>query len=369
MLRWGHCKDLAGEYDLHKVLDETLVECSRCGEKFNDDTKRQMVDDGDWCATNFYEDGAELELNDGEGEPVELGQRPRWQPGVMSARLGDMVSFWPGSGWGDLAVERIKTGSDPLKVHGFLNNREGKPFKQGAMASVELRHVERLCGSYKRGTVPIEPELVLFAADTQDSAWKWAMGCVDKNGDLYVSDYGVNLSWREIIERARDGVKFDGADYQSNFCGVDEGGHRAREVRKNVLPLAPWFVPMKGLGGMQVRKVIDWRSHQVDPDLVPGMGQRIDTVECLTFDDDAFKRELYRDRILSGRKLPDGISGRNIWFPTDMDESFARELCAEQLVKGENPKTGKVGWYWKVKGANDFGDAVKMLLILYAATR
>ena len=362
MLRWGHCKDLAGEYDLSRVMEETLVECNSCGKLIEEKEKRRMVDTGEWVPTNYHEQPVELIEEEG-AEP-----RPRWRPGVMSARLGDMVSFWPGSGWGDMAVERIKVGGDPLKLHGFLNNREGKPFKQGAMAAVELRHVDALRGAYKRGTVPVEPELVVFAADTQDAAWKWSIGAFTKSGDFYVSDYGISLSWREVMERARDGVIYNGEARMANFCGVDEGGHRAREVRKNVLPLAPWFVAMKGLGGLQVRSVLGWRSHQVDPDADPKAGVLVDTIECLTFDDDAFKRELYRDRILAGRKQQDALTGRNIWFPADMDESFARELCAEQLVKGENPKTGKVGWYWRVKGANDFGDAVKMCLILYAAS-
>jgi len=369
-LRWGHCKDLAGEYDLHRVLEETLVECPECHGTFPDDGKRGMVDAGEWRPTNYHEEVDELleeEAGDGGGEGGEIGPRPRWQPGVMSARLGDMHSFWPGSSWGDLAVERIKVGSDPLKLHGFLNNREGKPFKQGAMAAVELRHVDALRGAYRRGSVPVDPDIVVFAADTQDAAWKWAI-CAFKEGDCYVSDYGISLSWREVMERARDGVIYEGDERMANICGVDEGGHRAREVRKNVLPLAPWFVPMKGLGGLQVRSVLGWRSHQVDPDADASRGQAVETVECLTFDDDGFKRELYRDRILSGKKQRDGLAGRSIWFPIDMDESFARELCAEQLVKGENPKTGKIGWYWRVKGANDFGDAVKMCLILHAAS-
>jgi len=366
MLRWGHCKDLAGEYDLHRVIEETYVDCAECGKQIEHAQKRWMVDNGKWVATNYHEpvEGVDDELIEDEDAAL----RPRWKPGVMSARLGDMLSFWPGSAWGDLAVERIKVGSDPLKLHGFLNNREGKPFKQGAMASVELRHVEALRGAYRRGSVPVEPEMVVFAADTQDAAWKWAMGAFTKDGDFYLSDYGISLAWREVMERAREGVQYEGKDYMANFCGVDEGGHRAREVRKNVQPLAPWFVPMKGLGGLQVRSVIGWRTHQVDPDADASRGQAVDLVECLTFDDDAFKRELYRDRILAGKKQRDGLAGRNIWFPVDMGESFARELCAEQLIKGENPKTGKVGWYWRVRGANDFGDAVKMCLILYAAS-
>ena len=364
MLRWGHCKDLTGEYDLAQVEAETTVQCPECGEQLDERGKRVMVDLGKWVPTNYHDD-SEIEIEGME----DAGPRPRWRPGVMSARLGDMHSFWPGSSWGDLAVDRIKVSGDPLKMHGFLNNREGKPFKESGMASVELRHIESLRGAYKRGTVPVKPELVIFAADTQDAAWKWSMGAFTAEGDFYLSDYGVSLSWREVMERARDGVRFEGEDYMAHFCGVDEGGHRTREVRKNVLNLAPWFVPMKGLGGIQVRTVIGWRTHQVDPDADPNGSVSVDTVECLTYDDDCFKRELYRDRILSGKKQRDALEGgRNIWFPVDMDEAFARELCAEQLIKGENPRTGKVGWYWRVKGANDFGDAVKMCLILYAAS-
>ena len=368
-LRWGHCKDLAGEYDLERVLVETRCACRECGYEIEETEKRRLVDAGEWMATNFHEEveGDQLE---GIEDPCEGKKpRPRWKPGVMSARLSDMVSFWPGSGWGDLAVERIKNGSDPLKVHGFLNNREGRPFRQDAMSKIELEHIDKLRGAYLRGTLPIEPEVVIFAADTQDAHWKWVMCGFDKNGDCFIGDYGVNLAWRELMEAARDGLKFEDKGYQANMCGVDEGGHRAREVRQNCLPLTPWFVPMKGLGGMQVRSVIDWREHKVDPDAEEGRGVAVEKVDCLTYDDDAFKRELYKDRILNGRKQRDALAGRAIWFPKDMDDSFAREFTNNQLVKGENPRTGKIGWYWRVRGPEDFADAVKQCLILYASIK
>ena len=134
-LRWGHCKDLAAEYDLDRVLLETRCAGCKCGHEIEESEKRRLVDAGEWIATNYHEEveNGELGIENSEWIPAadaeEKKLRPRWKPGVMSARLSDMVSFWPGSGWGDLAVERIKNGSDPLKVRLISDNDRHIPYE------------------------------------------------------------------------------------------------------------------------------------------------------------------------------------------------------------------------------------------------
>ena len=70
------------------------------------------------------------------------------------------------------------------------------------------------------------------------------------DGDCMFSDWRMSLKFRDMMVRAKEGVEFEGKRYMANFCLVDEGGNRTREIRKNVHGLSPWFHACKDLGGI-----------------------------------------------------------------------------------------------------------------------
>lgn len=343
-VKYHHLRDKFGDLDLAKVRAEAHYECSGCGRAILESDKAEMLWNGEWRPTNFE---AKEDPVTGQKEQVQA-----WVPRKMSAYHSDLYALWEGSRWGDLAVEKIGASRDPLKLQNFVNGRLGEAFKMGSMRRVELHHVLGLRRKdYKRGQCPFKPALVTAQFDTQDSAWKGIVSAWDEKGNQWVSDYGIFISWRDVVAFAKKGVEFGGEQFMAKFCLVDEGGHRTREVRRLCLPMTPIFNPSKGLGGVQVRRTLDWKDFEVDKG-------GSETVKVLTYDDDGFRRLLYRVQILDAGKDVDAPS---LHLPADMDEQFCAELCHEYLVK----KAGK--WSYETDGANDFGDCVKMGNIAWAA--
>lgn len=107
---------------------------------------------------------------------------------------------------------------------------------------------------------------------------------------------------------------------------------------------------------MQVRNTV----HMSDSKLSRGGN---DVIPVCHFDDDAFKRVLYIDRI---RKFdPEKTKEFNLprlYLPMDIDEEFIRELCGEELVR-EIDGNGNPQFVWKSKPPNDFGDCLKMGMV------
>lgn len=348
-LKWGHLQDLSGGYDFAEVRQLTYYECQGCKGEIKDAHKEAMILSGEWRPTNFRS------VEDADGNQQQV---PNWQPGEMSALHNDFLAMWASSTFGDLALETIAAGSNPRKVHDLLNNRFGEPWREGGVAAVLEEHVFALRSAYRKGASFFQPEFVTFAADTQDAEWKWVICAWSSNKDCCVVDWGNAIAWSDLMERARDGVEWQGKKFMCKFCLVDEGGHRTREIRRHVMGLRPWFFACKGLGGIQVRTTLDWKMFGVDK-------EGIEKVPVLVFDDDGFKRSLYREYIFesakrerTGRRFGGGLT---IHFPSDMEREFVDELCAERLEK----INGK--WKWETHGPNDFGDALKMNLIAHAA--
>jgi hypothetical protein len=140
---------------------------------------------------------------------------------------------------------------------------------------------------------------------------------------------------------------------------VDEG-FRAHEVRTFVAPWFPRFCASKGRGGIQVRHAVSFADHAVDRG---GLAK----IPVCHYDDDAFKRELYITRI---RKFdparPDRNPAPRLWLPEDVDRQFIREMMGERLERQVDKRYGVPRWVWKSSPPNDWGDAVKMGLVLWA---
>ena len=340
-LRYETLRDGNGELDLERVRRETVYECEGCGHGMEEREKAEMMRGGAWRATNFREVKVAGEVE----------RRPRWKPGCMSAYFSDLYAMWEGSSWGDLAVEKIAAKRDPLKLQDLVNGRYGEAFKQGAARRVQVADVLALRGSYKRGEVPEAPVLVTGQADTQDDCWKAVVSGWTARGDHMVSDWGLFLRWQDVLAFFKKGVRHDGRQHMAKFVLVDEGGHRTREVRRLCLPLRPVFFPSKGRGGVQVVNTLDWKKYTVDKG-------GVEEVDVLTYDDDGFRRLLYRTRILDAGKDPD-VPWMSL--PAEADPEFARELASEFLVRRGSK------WGWETDGANDFGDGVKLGEVAWSA--
>jgi phage terminase large subunit GpA-like protein len=349
-LRFDHCKNEAGLYDLDRVMRETYMECESCKGRIEEDHKPEMKLEGEWRATNY--------------RTVEIGgvknELPAWAPGEMSAHVSDFYSIHSKSTWGIIACEFLQAQTSPEKLHNWTNGRAGLPLKK-TVANITLKHILRLRSGYKRGSLPVVPCVATLQVDNQGDHQKWvSMGWLP-NGSRYVIDYGKTLDREEIKEIAKRPIKTPERDIYVQSGIMDEGGKdgTSYEVRNFCYPLTPFFLPCKGRGGIQVKNTI----YYSDSKLSKGGNE---TISVIHFDDDAFKRQLYIDLIkkFDPGKFKDFPDLRRLYLPSDIEEEFVRELCGEELVK-ELDANGVEQTVWKPKPPNDYGDCIKMGGVLW----
>ncbi len=353
-VRYEHCRDESGEYDLERVLREAFYECESCGGKILEEEKKGMLQLGEVRPTHF------VEKKSGEGETVLM---PGWKPKAMSFYHSDLYALWDGSTWGNLALEKIEAGKNPTKLKGFVQDRLGEPWRETGARRVQVDELRTMCGEYRRGDLPLEPVVCGVFADTQDDCWKGVKVGFSRAGDVMVSDWGIFLTWENLVRWAKGGMVWEGQRKRVLCNLTDEGGHRTYEVRRRCRALAPIFNPSKGLGGMQNLRhggdLLRWNKYRAFKTDKEGR----QTVNVLNYDDDAYRRMLYRDLILDRNAVDDDGEPierfGELMFPVDAakDEDFLEELTKEFQVR----KNGK--WVWETDGMNDFGDAVKLAVI------
>jgi hypothetical protein len=342
-LSYEHLRDGFGELDLARVRTETSYQCEHCHRAIEEGEKPAMLAAGEWRPTHYEK------RRNSEGEEVLV---PRWKPGRMSAYLNDLTARWEGSRWGDIALEKADAKRNPEKLQALLNGRLGEAWVQGASRKVTVEDIFALRKPYPRGgEVPNwfgRPYRVTMQADTQDDLWKAVISVWSERGDQLILDWGLFLSWRDLVAFGKRGAGWAGERLPAMFNLVDEGGHRTKEVRAYCAGLRPIFNPSKGRGGLNIGSATEWKPYKIDPHEAGDA----ETVDVLVYHDDIFKWMLYKQKILGNAKLSEE-DGR-LFFPQDTDREFALEFTREHRVK----KNGR--WQWEGEGGNDFGDAVKM---------
>ena len=341
-LRFDHCKDLVGEWDLQRVVSETYYECVSCQGKLVDaEHKYQFALEAakDWRITN-----------------------PKHMPRKRSIHISDLYS--PFVTWGQLAVEFLQAvhSGSPVKLQGFYNSRLGLAFKQ-QRAEITETDVLACRGAYKRGVCPFpfaDVCLITQTTDKQGDVFKSTKAAFKKNGEMAVIDYAITLTEQDLLDWAADPVTvFAGETHPEGMAVklalIDEG-FQTTAVRDFVQASGGIYYASKGRGGIQVKSVVNMSktNHKGEEMIV------------YHYDDDDFKKQLYVARIA---KLKDIQSGKartpRLWLPMDIDPEFAAELMAERLEE-EKQKWGFPKWVWeKVGEHNDFGDALKMQLVIW----
>lgn len=345
-VRFDHCKDLAGEYDMQRVQAETYYECEMCHQRIEEKHKSQMVAKHEWRQTN-----------------------PRPKPRKLSAHISDLYSPFEKSSWGRLAVEFLEAQKDMAKFIKFRTSRLGLPWRMQASERT-ASDIMSLRGGYSRGTVPCEPFFSVVAADTQDDVKKWVKGCFARNGDLYIVDWGYTLSFDELNDILGDPIPMnppigwvpahglEGIATTHPLVGIiDEGGHLTTAVRTFCLRSAGKWWPCKGRGRIQTR-------HTVNESVADVQGTPLIVYH---FNDDDFKKQLYIQRIGKAQRVRDGKEKLpTIYLPEELDGEFIDELMSEKLTKKKD-KYGFTREHWeKAAGVpNDFGDATKELLVAW----
>jgi phage terminase large subunit GpA-like protein len=376
-VKFGHCKDLTGDWDMPRVNDETYYECEKCEAKIHDRHKRGMMALGEWRHTHYRkvtrEDGTEDEI-------------PAWYPRRMSAHYSDLYSQNENVSFGRLALKFIAALKDPIKMRDFMQNHLGIP-DQESIAEVTEDRILALRGPYKRqrlvesetsapvdgdgqlidpGTpIPARPLFCALLSDTQDDSSKWTIQAFTRTGDQYIIDWGENIELLDLddvmLRQVRWSVRNEDGAIESgtmpiSVAMVDEGGHRTFEVRQYSYERFPAVFSSRGSpgGGGSTHALRDYRIRKEDPNAP--------MVPVVIYDDNTFKRELYIRRIARFDPVKAAAYGQpRLWLPRNLETNFTAELMRERL---ERKRDGRVAW--NSPSGNDFGDTLKMGIILWS---
>lgn len=342
-LTFEHCKNAGGEHDKARVINETHYLCERAGTpecpdgRIYDHHKPAMTERGQWRATN---DNAE--------------------PGHISLESSDLFSLFPDATLGRIALDLIESFKNPLKKRSVQRDRFGLEYRP-RRAEIKKDDLLLLKGSYKRGTMPVECAYLAMASDYQGTGPKWVKGGFARNNDLYIVDWGDDLGLDDLVKHADEPVIETSSGRQLIVIGglVDEG-HKQSEVLSFCVRASNGeefrFLSAKGRGNLQNAGALVVESERTHD------GARF---QAYHFNDDKFKADLYISRIKDFQRIKRGISRvPRLWFPLDVDGEFLDELTGEQLTPILN-EWGQTRLKWKVVAPNHWGDATKMLLVLW----
>lgn len=377
-VKFDHCRDEDGGFDLERVARETHYLCVNpaCrveGPHFGkilESSKDWMLARREWRQTNFGQD---------EDKP---------EPRKMSVHVSQLYSLRPKITWGAIALHFIKAqkkGGRAL-AH-FFRTRLGEPHieKQTIIKGDMVRALAK-DSTYRHGQCPVLPVFVAMAVDVQIDVKKWTKVAFLPDGEAFIVDYGECLTFDDLYEVAEQPIEIlDWGDVPEaerekvmpNFMWIDEGDgeNSMKDVRdfcarprsrSHPIHGNHWVFPCKGAGGQQIKGVVDERVREVD-----------DYKFCAYhISHHEFATELYLQRIgqhdeivaalermkKTGEKIP--LPAPRLHLMKSPDDEFIDELCQEKRVMKR--VKGRLRYVWaEPAGANDYGDCVKYCLAMW----
>lgn len=400
-MRFAHCKDLAGRWDLKRVLADTYYQC-----------------ESDLCRGQSH--GGRIREEDKPGMlrryqclPTNLGQDDHKPfPGRASMWVNDLYSVDPQNSWGELAAKWLDSQGSPTKLTAFFCGNLADPQREQG-TEVKKSDLAALNGGYEYGCVPKAPAVhaltgspaLFLTCDVQATEKKWAKYAFTAEGEMFCVDHGIALNFAELtveadkpvwlglrapatddeLDAIRERCLQDGADYYAALraaypatpfytvtCGLIDEGHDTFVVRdfcySTALPaygLPPRFFPSKGIGRVNAIEIVSEISNKFRT----GKTDDSPFITVYHYDDDALKRELYEARIggaddaakrSGGRRSP----GQCLWFPAYAEESFLTEFTQERRAQVRHRGKMRMMWVDPTR-PNDFGDTAKMALALW----
>ncbi|CAN5459564.1 hypothetical protein BH20VER3_BH20VER3_00620 [soil metagenome] len=359
-MKFGHCKNLLGEWDLTRVLHETFFECVHCHEPIEESWKRWMNDRSRrrWRRTNFAEA----------------------EPNHISFHISDYYGYDESVRWGRLAIEWIKSKGNPEKRDSYINHHDGLPVEVRE-SKTEISDLLLLCGPYKRGTIPWLPRTLILGADVGQVYVKWGVFAFRSSpeggeGECAVIDWGKELHPNDVALRmaAQEYLCLETEKKYPISLGVMDAKYRKIEVHRACIRLPRRLFPSAGIrAGLSMRSI----SFNHVPNRPRWFG-------IIVYNDDDAKGELYTDRIgawarylkpKTSEELEEErpLTGR-LWLPEDIrfnafyggkhggdkKDDFLAEHTREHLVERPNGR-----FEWKRKGANEGGDLTKVACVTW----
>ncbi len=346
-LRFDHCKDSVGNWQKARVLAESYFECLHCRQPIREEEKRWFNERTRrrWRRTNFNA-----------------------SPGHISFHISDFYGYAAEASWGRIALSLIKGKGNPVARQGIRNHHEGLPYEIRATKTT-IEDLLKLRGDYQRGHFPKKPWRILLGADVGLLYVKWVAAAFAADGEAWVVDWGTEAHPKQLLQIMRDRrykCGEDGKEYSINGGWID-AKYRKVEVHKVCFSSQKRLWPIAGLAAELATRSISFNNIPEFPRWY----------KITVFIDRDAKHELYSERVrgwndFRAQKAAEPPESPPLHLPADLrrDDEFAKELCNEHLVQiGDDAKEFKPDaareWIWKRKGANHFGDAVKVCIVGY----
>ncbi|MHA1544614.1 MAG: terminase gpA endonuclease subunit [Alphaproteobacteria bacterium] len=372
-MKFGHCRDLIGGWELEEVINNTFFECSSCGRRIDEHEKEGM-----------NADGKHFVLPPERRMKLEKKSIPP-EPGVRSFHVSDYHSMFPGVAWGLLAKKWLMAhviAPNQLEQDDYRANHDGKPIKakefglmDTAIDNLRGGLIEEVDGKksvlgvefglvYESGEqlnpLPIRPALITITGDRQGDRIMYLVFAWNKKGEAWLIDYGSCDDESEFLTlRHRPYPYYSTAGEPPEtfyiFGGLIDSRYRMKRIYELCLDAqaSGWSLwPTRGSGfhsefkGKNLREVEDYTDK----------GEIITLYE---YYDHAIKNDFYLGKI-SRRENP------RLWLPNPVPRSIKAEWTSEKLTTKQIGGRKIQKWEHDDKlGPNDLGDCGKKQYICW----
>jgi hypothetical protein len=366
-LEFKHCKNLMGEWDKDRVLNETFMKCAAtfCApfETIRDldseqlkSLKREPILESH---RRWMLDDIEPGVSRARWFPTGVGSKD-YDPEIISQEMPDLYDTDNPRVWGEIAKDIIAAGGSHKGRQEVYNHRLARAYIP-TTTKPEAIDVIRLKAPYKRRTIPWTPIALLLASDVGKQYAKWGVGAVNAADDIALIDYGSELHPSGLVKLLRDARYLCPGDgkYYPIWQGVVDAKHRKEDCYAACLEIPGRLWPCMGGGGPHAKQTLAWGSLPTYPEWF----------KLLTFNDREFKTELYIQRVK--RTVPPDLDEEQakeflskmprLLLPEDVDSEVITELTNEHYE--EDPETAE--WEWIRKGPNHFGDIIKEMCVFW----
>ena len=354
-VRFDHCKDLVGGYDMERVLNETYVECQHCHAEIYEESKRAMVNDGVWIPEPDAKREGEARAEEGKvslhiSDLYSLHNAVRWgrlaqiflNAYVINPQLSAMKWFWTnhlGKAW-EIRKAVIRDGDLDKLVAGFVKRLEdgtnqilGSPFK--------WCYTDR---TY-RCDLPMAPSVITVTVDKQGSELKGTVFAWDEDWQAWPIEYFRVGHEDDVLNLVEDRVYYyEAAEYKIG-CGIIDSHYKPKEVYRACVRSKGKLFPSMGMAGNAGFRGKHIKTRE---DFIDGR-----VVIIYDYFNHAIESDFYLNKVKD-------MSEPRLWLPNDMGDEWGRELKSAKLIV----KNKKEVWDKNSEVPNDWGDTCKMQYVV-----
>jgi phage terminase large subunit GpA-like protein len=281
----------------------------------------------------------------GRWKPTKPGQgrQPSYFINALSSLLTD---------WDTIAATYVEVEGKPDQEKGFVNLTLGESYEEYA-SDLDPAKIVKAAEDYPRNVVPPTVGRLVFAVDTQDDRFEWALWGFGPPatsvtpeqwliaGGVIPGDLATPAPWQELADTAgRAWPHAGGKMIEPDLCVIDSGGHWTQDVYKFVRGKRKW----RALKGASDRNApIIGTPRRVDVKSATGrLLYRVPLYFTNTHDLKTWLSHALKALEEGKHDYP----GRIHLAQDLVDEAYVRQLTAEVLIRIDR-RNGKSDMIWQ----------------------